>query len=140
MHFNRFCRFLSSCFTHIMWFLVTYLYFFLRKISKLRFWPCKKSTFRMSGWLYTFFNAVFLHEGTLGEVDCENFHWISLRPIQCSSCNVCMLMCLSHCAWLFIITIRVFVSCHTIYSVRTFFIPIPKGHQNHLNGSKVTVI
>ena len=49
MHFNLFCIFSSSCFTHNKWSLVLFLHFFLRKISKLKFWPRKKSTFRMSG-------------------------------------------------------------------------------------------
>ena len=38
----------SSCFTNIRWFLGIFLHFFLCKISKLKFWPRKKSTFRIS--------------------------------------------------------------------------------------------
>ena len=49
MHFNLICIFSSSCFTHNKWFLVIFLHFFLRKIWKLKFWPRKKTTFRMSG-------------------------------------------------------------------------------------------
>ena len=36
----------SSLFTHIIWFLVWFWQFFLRKISKLMFWPRKKVYFQ----------------------------------------------------------------------------------------------
>ena len=49
----------SSWFTYIMWF----LHFFLRKISKLKFWPLKKSTFRMSDSLLQV-SKCFLTENT----------------------------------------------------------------------------
>ena len=38
----------ASFFTHIMWLLVWFFNFLLRKFSKLTFWPRKKSTFRTS--------------------------------------------------------------------------------------------
>ena len=47
-YFNLVFTVFSSFFTHIRWFLVIFFHFFLRKIWKIRFWPRKKSTFRMS--------------------------------------------------------------------------------------------
>ena len=48
-YFNLVFTVFSSFFTHIRWFLVIFFHFFLHKIWKIKFWPRKKSTFRMSG-------------------------------------------------------------------------------------------
>ena len=88
MHFNHFYSFFSSCVTHIKWFLVIFLHFFLRKILKLKFWPRKKSTFRMSALLPN---------------KCFSFHY-ALPLGQAKSCYwcacVCVLMYVSVCAFI----------------------------------------
>ena len=60
MHFTLFTVFFSLFFTHTKWFLVIFFNVFLCKISKLKFWPRKKSTFRMSAGITLMFPGLSL--------------------------------------------------------------------------------